>query len=498
MEKNYRSLWNGTFVRFIELLLDVILVIISLFIVLQLRWYLEYNYFLGINEVIEYYSKDFPFIVSYMFLAGIFFLVYKTSVIRKTLPSILLGIFLSLFFSNIILMLFSFILGSDFMFSPPYIAFIVLALQLVIYVPYKWVISKIFRKFNNQTILIYGTKEGVDTLFKEFLMTKEKNVSVKYLFYHSIDVGMDPEIYRYIDSVDEVYITDDVDSDTKNRILNYATFEQSKDIYIIPKTYEVLMMGAQYDQVDDTLVLHAKTMHLSLEQRFFKRAFDLIFSGLVLIVASIPMLLVALIVKMQDGGPVFYKQKRFKRDNQPFYILKFRSMKFKQTKEEEQILATSKDPRITKFGKFIRATRLDELPQLINVFVGDMSLVGPRPFMESVVAKGMEENEHFRYRSNVKPGVTGLAQVYGRYDTSTKERLRYDLMYVRKYNFFLDIKIILLTIRTMLTKEAGLGRDENKSIEQQLTMAGKKIKLIECYNYEAYEVENIAQSKNTK
>src|SRR5690606_15892977 len=147
--------------------------------------------------------------------------------------------------------------------------------------------------------------------------------------------------------------------------------------FIVPEKYEITMIGSKFDHVDDTMVLKSENMHLSFEMRFMKRTIDLLVSTLGLIVAAIPMLIVALIVKLQDGGSVFYRQKRFKRNNKPFYILKFRSMTEKQSKEDEQQKATATDARITPFGKFIRATRLDELPQLINVFLGDMTLVGP-------------------------------------------------------------------------------------------------------------------------
>src|SRR5690606_1461816 len=233
------------------------------------------------------------------------------------------------------------------------------------------------------------------------------NRLIKYIYYTDEKTKIDSSIYNLIDEVDSVYISENLDTKAKELILDYAAYKNFKEVYVVPRKMDVLLIDSVFETIDDSLVLHAKNMHLSIEMRFLKRTIDLIVSTIGLIVAAIPMIFVALIIKLQDGGPVFYKQERFKRYNQPFYILKFRSMTHKQTKEQEQTLATRNAARITKFGKFIRATRLDELPQLFNVFKGDMSLVGPRPYMKSVVDEAMEKNPDFLYRSNVKPGITG-------------------------------------------------------------------------------------------
>ena len=189
------------------------------------------------------------------------------------------------------------------------------------------------------------------------------------------------------------------------------------------------------------------------------------------------MIVVSVIIKAQDGGPVFYKQTRLKRNSEYFSIIKFRSMKVHK-KDNEGPIASTNDNRITRFGKFIRATRIDELPQLINIFKGDMSLVGPRPLMLSVISEAIDESPDFVFRSNVKPGLTGFAQVYSRYDTPTQERLRYDLYYIRKYSFWLDIKLILLTFRVMVDKEAGLGKDSSQSLNELVLNKNRSIEEI--------------------
>ena len=186
-----------------------------------------------------------------------------------------------------------------------------------------------------------------------------------------------------------------------------------------------------------------------------------------MIPAAPVMLLVALAIKLEDGGPVFYKQMRMTLDGREFGILKFRSMIVDAEKYSGAVLAAEDDPRITKVGKFIRATRLDEIPQLLNILKGDMSIVGPRPERKSFVEEYCEKIPEFRYRMKVKGGLTGYAQIYGKYNTSPYDKLRLDLMYIENYSLMLDIKLILMTVRIMLKKESTEGIDVAQELERK-------------------------------
>jgi lipopolysaccharide/colanic/teichoic acid biosynthesis glycosyltransferase len=179
-----------------------------------------------------------------------------------------------------------------------------------------------------------------------------------------------------------------------------------------------------------------------------------------LVIAAPIMLVVAIAIKLEDGGPVFFKQTRATRDNKTFDILKFRSMIVDAEKEGKSIPATDGDPRITKVGRIIRATRLDELPQILNILKGDMSIVGPRPERVEHVEEYTRELPEFSYRLKVKGGLTGYAQIYGKYNTSAYDKLRLDLMYIENYSILLDIKLILMTLRIMLKKESTEGFDQ--------------------------------------
>ncbi len=490
----YRALWHGTFVRTVEFLLDMLVMLFSLFTVVQVNLLLHSGELPNYDVlVISYWTERWPFVLGYMVLAAVLFKIYNTSVIFRRYTSTMKNIILALFFTNAILILVAFIQGTgdNYIFNPPVYAFIVIGIELVIFTIFKFIMYLLFSKYNQQTVLIVGPKKEVDELAKQFYINRDHFKQVKYLFYIEHETSLMDSIYEFIDRVDCVYITQTLNKRAKETILNYSALTHYKQVYIVPEVYEITMIGSGFDRVDDTMVLKSENMHLSFEMRVLKRSIDLFVSTVGLILAGIPMLIVALIVKLQDGGSVFYRQKRFKRNNKPFYILKFRSMTEKQTKADEQQLSTTQDARVTKFGKFIRATRLDELPQLINVFKGEMSLVGPRPFMESVVDEAMSENPDFRFRSNVKPGITGLAQIYGRYDTTPAERLRYDLMYVRKASLWLDIKIIFLTAITILSKEAGLGRTKKLTFSELLDLESKQLIKLECKDYEVFEITQL-------
>ena len=161
-----------------------------------------------------------------------------------------------------------------------------------------------------------------------------------------------------------------------------------------------------------------------------------------------------------------------------FKILKFRSMIVNAEKEGKAMLATSNDPRITKVGRFIRAVRLDELPQMLNILKGDMSFVGPRPERYEMVEKFCKEMPEFAFRTKVKGGLTGYAQIYGKYNTSAYDKLRLDLMYIENYSILLDIKLILLTIRILFKKESTEGIDKavkaTDAVAEAVSGAGKE------------------------
>lgn len=234
-------------------------------------------------------------------------------------------------------------------------------------------------------------------------------------------------------------------------------YARSIPVYVAPTITDVLMKGAQPVHFMDSPVFWISGNPMSLEERVMKRGMDIVLSFLLLIPASLVMLILAVMIKCSDGGPVLYRQKRCTLDNRVFYILKFRSMRVDAEKESGARLASADDSRITPIGKYIRKFRLDELPQLFNILKGDMSFVGPRPERPEIMAEYMKDTPEFVYRTRVKAGLTGYAQVYGKYSTAYEDKLKMDLFYIENYSVWLDMKLMMVTLKIIFRPDSAEG-----------------------------------------
>jgi exopolysaccharide biosynthesis polyprenyl glycosylphosphotransferase len=250
----------------------------------------------------------------------------------------------------------------------------------------------------------------------------------------------------------------DVHSEMRNKIIKFC-FENDIRAYSTTKISDILIRGAESIHVFDTPLLLYRNIGLSVEQRFLKRLMDIVISLLMLILTSPFLLISALAIKLYDGGPVFFLQDRCTLGGKVFKIHKFRSMIVDAEKDNTPHPAEERDPRITPVGRVLRATRMDELPQLIDILVGNMSIVGPRPERVEHVEKYTAEIPEFSYRLKVRGGLTGYAQLYGKYNTSAYDKLQLDLMYIQNYSVLLDIRLILLTLKIMFMKESTEGFD---------------------------------------
>lgn len=259
-------------------------------------------------------------------------------------------------------------------------------------------------------------------------------------------------------SAHEAVILNDIPADERNAILKYC-YEQGVRTYVVPKISDIIMGGADDINLFDTPLQLVSGTGISESERVVKRAMDLILGGISIIIAAPVMLLIAIAIKLEDGGPIFFIQERVTKDGKLFSMVKFRSMIENANIEGEVKGTTKDDKRITKVGEIIRRYRLDEIPQLINIIKGDMSLVGPRPECKEFHEKYCEEIPEFAFRNKVKAGLTGYAQIYGKYNTSAYDKVRLDLIYIEKYSILLDIKLILMTLRILLKKESTEGFD---------------------------------------
>ena len=304
-------------------------------------------------------------------------------------------------------------------------------------------------------LMVYGNEKALE------LESKMAARTDKYYFSEMISVEEGFEkICERIEKHDSVLLND-VPAQIRNDILKYC-YANTIRVYATPKLSDIIMIGADEINLFDTPLRRIKGNGLTYEQRFVKRAMDIVLCSIAMVVAAPIMLVVAIAIKLEDGGPIFFTQKRATIDGKPFDILKFRSMIVDAEKFGEVIPATDRDPRITKVGNVIRATRIDELPQILNILKGEMSIVGPRPERVEHVEKYSKEVPEFSYRLKVKGGLTGYAQIYGKYNTSAYDKLRLDLMYIEKYSLLLDIKLILMTLQIMLRKESTEGFKDDK------------------------------------
>ena len=260
----------------------------------------------------------------------------------------------------------------------------------------------------------------------------------------------------------------DVHSEMRNKLLKLC-FEHGIRAYSTTKVSDILIRGAERIHIFDTPLLLYRNIGLTIEQRFFKRMMDIVVSLLMLIVLSPVLLISAIAIKLYDGGPVFFLQDRCTLIGKVFKIHNFRSMIVDAEKDGISVPAGEKDPRITPVGRVLRATRLDELPQLIDILVGNMSLVGPRPERVEHVEKYTEEIPEFKYRLKVRGGLTGYAQLYGKYNTSAYDKLQLDLMYIQQYSLLLDLRLILMTVKEMFMKESteGFTEDQRREVQEE-------------------------------
>jgi exopolysaccharide biosynthesis polyprenyl glycosylphosphotransferase len=256
----------------------------------------------------------------------------------------------------------------------------------------------------------------------------------------------------------------DIPEAERSRLLKFCYANQVRT-YLSPMISDVIEDGAEDINLFDTPLKLIKGLGISIGNRIVKRVLDIILSALALVILSPLFLVIAVCIKLEDHGPVFFRQKRVTIHGQVFEILKFRSMIPDAEAEGKAMPAVENDSRITKTGRIIRSARLDELPQFINILRGEMSLVGPRPERVEHVRKYTSEIPEWPLREAVRGGLTGYAQVYGKYNTSASDKLKLDLMYIENYSLLLDFKLILITVRTLFQKESTEGFS-NKEISQ--------------------------------
>ncbi len=329
---------------------------------------------------------------------------------------------------------------------------VMLAAQAVAACLWAFLANRLFEKLfpPRQMLLVYGNRPSLA------LMDKMNCRKDRYRIQKMVHVDAGLEAIRQMARGYEAVVICDVPSAIRNQILKHC-YSENKRVYMTPKISDILVRSAEDINLFDTPLIMARNGQMSIEQALFKRSMDIAFAGAACLV-SLPLILAtAVAVKLQDGGPVLYKQKRLTIHGQEFYVYKFRSMRVDAEKDGVARLASNGDSRVTPVGSFIRKVRLDELPQLFNILKGDMSIVGPRPERPEIARQYESEMPEFRYRLRVKAGLTGYAQIFGKYNTTPYDKLKLDLHYIQNYSLMLDLKLMVQTVKILFMRESTEG-----------------------------------------
>lgn len=392
--------------------------------------------------------------IAYCCLLGFFNKTYNSYLVGYTrIRNLVFGQALSQTFSLIII--YSIISISWGYIKSPLPFLLMLALQVLFDIVWSYFINGYFYKLQGKrrTLLIY--RNQLDK--KRFGSIAGKPTERIYKITDELQYdGTFSELKERLKGFDAIFVAG-VNSSCRNGILKYCK-EENIPGFFLPHIGDILMQEATHIQAFESPVLYINRKVISLGFALVKRGFDILSSGLTMILLSPIFLVTALAIKIYDGGPILYKQTRLTKNEKRFEILKFRSMRVDAEGDGIARLSTGKnDDRVTPVGRIIRRFRLDELPQLWNIFIGDMSVVGPRPERPEIAEMYYKKMPDFKLRLQVKAGLTGYAQVYGKYNTSPYEKLEFDLLYINDMNVLTDLKLCFATFAILFLPESTEG-----------------------------------------
>jgi len=330
---------------------------------------------------------------------------------------------------------------------------LILSAQTFFVMPMIVLINRLYYRQNpaHKAAIIYGNAEKLDEYCSIVTMQRQK-FSVDHVVSHDADTG---RLLDMVDRAESVFFLN-VDEKKQDWLFEYC-YLHNKHTYVIPTFSSILINTANTLWMSNAPVFSLKKPEPDMGTQFIKRFMDIVISLIGIILTSLIMIVVWIAVRLYDKHPAIYKQVRVTRGGKKFTLYKFRSMSPNAEDDGVARLSAVDDDRITPVGRFIRRTRLDELPQLFNVLSGSMSIVGPRPERPEIAKQYEEKYPNFAFRTKVKAGITGFAQVYGRYNTSPEEKLFLDIMYIETFSILEDIKLMLQTVRVLFKGESTEG-----------------------------------------
>ena len=435
----------------LKLALMLVLILITAYLFFE-TWVYTYNEMLRQPYIMK---GNYFLTLVYVVLYIIFLTIYEGfGIDQKKLSSIIYSLTLAIITTNILIYLVGIIPAAAIGFMPIWPLIFLTIKNLIVVFIWSMISKKIFKSLYPPTpMLLISNQENENLAVEKFNERKD--------IYNIVDsISIDRPYNEIKDKCDKFsnVVIGDIPSELRNDIIKHC-FNNSINIYALPKLSDILMKYSEDLYSFDAPIYYSSNEGISMMNELIKRMFDIVFSLLVLIIFSPLFLLVSLLIKLEDGGNVFFIQERVTKDNKIFNIIKFRSMCMDADKFGVRPTGVT-DDRITKIGKLIRKTHFDEFPQFINVLIGDMSVVGPRPERKEHVELYTHDIKEFSFRLKVKAGITGLAQVYGRYNTTAYDKLKLDLIYIKNFKFIFDIEIILKTLQVVFLKEKSEGFDE--------------------------------------
>ena len=432
--------WRDNILKMLVVLMDLFLLNISYLLAFYIR-------FLGELPAFNFdsYIMTIPFVTLTAFIYIDILGLLKFY--RKSRRSVFSGIGKLVFMQALTTTTIAYFLQG---FSFPRLVLIISpVLQLILLTLWNWFMLACRDYFTPPSnAMLIGAPQQTEAVLGKFMHSGfHKRMRIKYVFTPE-------EKHKFIDylgRVNEVILCSDLSEDLKMEIL-MACIHIRKVVYLVPEVFEISLFNSRIIHVDDMPVFMLDRLNLSFEQRFFKRAFDILVTLIALPLLSPIFIVVALLIKISSPGKVFYSQDRVTSGGKVYKIYKFRTMYEGAEAKTGPVLSSKGDLRVTKLGNFLRRYRIDELPQLINVLKGEMSLVGPRSERPFFVEQFNKNIDGYQLRNNVKAGLTGYAQIFGKYDTSPENKLKYDVLYIKNYSLLLDIKLILQTFNAILKK----------------------------------------------
>jgi len=333
---------------------------------------------------------------------------------------------------------------------------IILFSQIAFVIPMSIFINRLYYRQNpaHKAVIIYGNKEKLDE-YCSLIMMQSNRFRVDHIVSQDESTG---KLLDIVDRAESVFFLD-VDEKKKDWLFEYC-YLHNKHAYIMPTFSSILLNTASTLWLSNTPLFSLKTPEPDLGTQAMKRLMDIMISLTGIILSSLIMIIVAIAVRLYDGHPAIYKQVRVTRGGRLFTLYKFRSMRPNAEEDGVARLTAMGDNRITPVGRIIRKTRIDELPQLFNVLSGSMSIVGPRPERPEIAEQYEEIYPNFAFRTKVKAGITGFAQIYGRYNTSPEEKLFLDIMYIETFSILEDIRLILQTVKVLFQGASTEGVDD--------------------------------------